>query len=69
MKPKKAYLGEKEHASGKNESPDKLNTGGNSPCTHVWAVLGGIVDDSGKKDTNSDSPLIQAYNSTTNPFG
>lgn len=34
----------------------------------VIAILSSIVDNSGKEDTNGDSPLIQCDDCTTNPF-
>ena len=35
----------------------------------VGAVLGRIVDDGGKKETDSDSPLVACYDCATDPLG
>ena len=35
----------------------------------VWAVLGGVVDNSSNEKTDGDRPLVSTNDGTTNPLG
>jgi len=46
-----------------------LDGQGDTVCASVVAVLGGIVDQRGQKQTNGDTQLVGTNNEPTNPFG
>jgi hypothetical protein len=54
-----------EHACNKNNGPRKLDSDWNAIGASIVAVLGGIVDDSCKEQTDCNGPLIATNNRTT----
>ena len=63
------YLGQVEHTTCEDERPDELDTGGDTPCRVVIAVLSGVVDDGREQETDGDSPLVAGNDGTTDPLG
>ena len=57
-----------DHATTQYEGPGELNCNWDAVRARVVAVLGGIVDDCSKKQSNRDSPLVRSDDGTTNPL-
>jgi len=62
-------LGEEDHADGENETPNKLDTDGDSPRSMTGLVLGGVVDNRREEETDGDRPLVAGDDRATNPLG
>ncbi len=69
LDPETRRLGEESKTSGKDDSPQELNSDGDTVRTSITAVLGGIHDAVGKQDTNGDAELVASNNSTTDLLG
>ena len=60
-------FGEDKEESAKDESKNKLDTDGDTPCAGVVAVLSTVRSKRGAKETDGDSPLVTGNNCTTDP--
>ena len=58
-------LRKEDHPDGENESPNELDSDGKPPRSVSGLVLGGIVDDCGKENTDGDRPLVTGDDGTT----
>jgi hypothetical protein len=52
-----------------NDGPGELNSDGDTVRAGIIPILGGVVDDSSKQETDGNSELVTADNGTTNPLG
>ena len=50
--------GEEDHTDGENETPNELKGDGELPRSTSGPILGDIVDDGCKKETDGDRPLV-----------
>ena len=64
-----AHLRKGCHASSENSSPDKLDGNRNAIRGVIRPVLGCVVENVGEEDTNSDGPLVETDDCTTDPLG
>ena len=63
------HLGKDSHSTSKNCSPNKLDTDGNPIRGVIGSVLGSIVENGGEEEPDSDTPLVEADDGTTDPLG
>jgi hypothetical protein len=63
------HLGKAGHSTSKNCCPNKLDSNGNAIRGVIGSVLGDIVENGGQEDPDSNTPLVEAYDGTTDPFG
>ena len=62
-------LGKPDATNEENDSPGELNSDGNTVRAGIVPVLGGVIDDSSKQQTDGDSKLVATDDGTTNPLG
>ena len=62
-------LRQEQHAAYENYGPGELNRDWNPISTSVVASARRVVHDSSQKKTDSDCPLVAAYDGTSDPLG
>lgn len=62
-------FGKDQHATEQDQRPCELNSNGNSVASSVVMVLGGVIHDGSKQETNGDGKLVCTDDGATNPFG
>jgi hypothetical protein len=63
------HLGKDGHSNSKNCCPNKLDTDGNAIRGVIRSVLGSIVENGGEEEPDSDTPLVEPDDGTTDPLG
>ena len=61
-------LWQDKHPADENQSPGELNCDWDSVRARIVPLVGGIVDDSGEKKTDSNCELVASYNDTSDPL-
>ncbi len=62
-------LGQDQHPNGQDDGPGELYCDRDTVRTGIVTVLGGVVNNGGDEETDSNRKLIAADNSTADPFG
>jgi hypothetical protein len=63
------HLGKDDHSTSKDCCPNELDSDGNAIRGVVRSVLRGIVENGGEEEPDSNTPLVEADDGTTDPLG
>jgi len=63
------HLGKDGHSTSKNCCPNKLDGDRNAIRGVIRSVLGGIVENGGEEEPDSNTPLVETDDGTTDPLG
>lgn len=58
-------LGQQQHATAKDNSPEELDSKGDTVGSSILAILGTGIGTVGKENTKSDGPLVTSNNGSS----